>query len=221
MIVAAEPSLIVSRETRERLNVYLAELRRWQAIKNLVGPKTLDDAWNRHIVDSLQLASLASGRIWADLGSGAGLPGIVLAIADPDLHIHLVESDQRRCAFLGHVSRLLDLSVTIWSERIETAVLKLVPVPHVVTARALARLSDLLAYSENMLKAGSIGLFLKGLDHVAELTEARRCWTFDADIIPSRTSTEGGIIRVHRFEGRHAAEANSSDQSRQMIGEMP
>lgn len=207
--MSEEPALVVSRETRERLDLYLAELRRWQSIKNLVGPKTLDDAWNRHIVDSLQLASLATGRIWADLGSGAGLPGLILAIADPNLHVHLIESDQRRCAFLRHVSRLLGLSVTIWSERIEVVTARLDPAPHVVTARALARLSDLLAYSENMLKAGSIGLFPKGRDYAAELTEARRSWTFKADIVPSRTDAEGRIIRVHRFEGRRPVEASS------------
>ena len=119
--MAGQAGPSVSRETRERLNIYLAELRRWQNIKNLVGPKTLEGAWTRHIVDSLQLAPLAGGRVWADLGSGAGLPGLVLAIADPDLHVHLVESDERRCAFLRHVARLMSLSVTIWNDRIEIA----------------------------------------------------------------------------------------------------
>ncbi len=202
----AGTDIVVSRETHQRLEIYLSELRRWQSIKNLVGPKTLSDAWNRHVADSLQLSSLAPGRIWADLGSGAGLPGLVLAIADPDLHVHLVESDQRRCAFLRHIGRLLSLSVTIWSERIEAVVDRLAPTPQVVTARALARLTDLLAYSENMLTAGAIGLFPKGRDHVAELTEARQSWRFEADIIPSRTDPDGRIVRVHRFEGRHAAE---------------
>lgn len=202
---ASQPDIAVSRETRERLDVYLTELRRWQGIKNLVGPKTLDDAWNRHIVDSLQLASLAPGRVWADLGSGAGLPGLVLAIAHPDLHIHLVESDQRRCAFLRHIARLLSLSVTIWNERIEVASDRLIPAPDVVTARALARLPDLLTYSEKMLRAGAIGLFPKGRDHAAELTEARRSWTFEADLIPSRTDQDGRIVRVYRFEGGRVA----------------
>lgn len=196
----------VSRETRERLEVYLAELRRWQSIKNLVGPKTLDDAWTRHVADSLQLAAFASGSVWADLGSGAGLPGLVLSIADPDLHVHLVESDGRRCAFLRHIARLMFLSVTIWNDRIEIATARLTPKPDVVTARALARLPDLLAYSENLLKAGAIGLFPKGRDHAAELTEARQYWTFEADIIPSRTDPDARIVRVHGFKGRRASE---------------
>lgn len=212
--MASEPDLIVSRETRDRLDIYLAELRRWQTIKNLVGSKTLDDAWNRHIVDSLQLATLAPGRVWADLGTGAGLPGVVLAIADPRLHVHLVESDQRRCAFLRHVSHLLSLSVTIWNERIEVAADRLDPAPDVVTARALAPLTDLLGFGENMLKAGAIGLFPKGRDHAAELTEARRSWTFEADLVPSRTDADGRIVRVHGFEGRRIVDRDSSDPIR-------
>lgn len=208
--MSLKSAIEVSRETRERLDIYLAELRRWQSVKNLVGPKTLDDAWNRHVVDSLQLASLAQGEVWADLGSGAGLPGIVLAIAHPNLRVHLIESDGRRCAFLRHMARLLSLPVTIWNERIEVVTRRLQPEPNVVAARAVARLSELLAYSENMLKAGAIGLFPKGRDHEAELTEARRSWTFDADIIPSRTDPDGRILRIHRFEGRRAAEPKSS-----------
>lgn len=205
-----DPIPSVSRETRERLETYLSELRRWQRVKNLVGVKTLNDAWTRHVVDSLQLAPLATGRVWLDLGSGAGLPGLVLAIADPDLHVHLIESDGGRCAFLRHIARLLSLSVTIWNERIEIATGRLSVKPDVVTARALARLPDLLGYSENLLKAGAIGLFPKGRDHLTELTDARRCWTFDADIIPSRTDPDARIVRVHRFEGRRASETKLS-----------
>lgn len=203
--MTADIPVTVSRETRERLDVYLAELRRWQGIKNLVGPSTLADAWNRHIADSLQLAAFAPGTNWVDLGSGAGLPGLVLSIADPELRIHLVESDARRCSFLRHVARVLSLSVTIWNERIEDVVDRLGPVD-VVTARALAPMSRLLGYSENMLKAGAIGLFPKGRSHASELTEARQSWRFDADVIPSRTATEGRIVRVNRFHGRQSPE---------------
>jgi 16S rRNA (guanine527-N7)-methyltransferase len=105
-----KPSAVdVSRETREKLELLERELRRWQEIKNLVGPATLDRIWDRHIVDSLQLLDLApEARTWLDLGSGAGFPGLVLAIAGAErgLRVHLVESNSRKCAFLRHVVRL-------------------------------------------------------------------------------------------------------------------
>ena len=192
----------VSRETRDALEVYVRELRRWQVVKNLVGPRTLDDVWTRHVADSLQLAPLGPGGVWADLGSGAGLPGLVIAIARPGTLVHLIESDRRKCAFLRQAARLCGASVRIWDERIETAAAKLDPVPDIVTARALATLDKLLELSEPLLRNGAIGLFPKGRDHRSELTHAAECWKFSADLIPSRTDPEGSILRIRDFAGR-------------------
>jgi 16S rRNA (guanine527-N7)-methyltransferase len=195
----------VSRETAARLDVFAAELTRWQAVKNLVGRGTLDQIWTRHIADSLQLLDLAGGHRWADLGSGAGLPGLVLGIAAlderPDMHVDLVESNARKCAFLRHMARLTGAPVTVHQGRLE-AVLGRLPHADVVTARALAPLSDLIRWSEELLKTGTVGLFPKGRDADVELTEARKSWRFEADVIPSRTDSEARIVRIRSLHGQ-------------------
>jgi 16S rRNA (guanine527-N7)-methyltransferase len=192
----------VSREIRGKLDLYAGELRRWQRIKNLVGPKTLDEIEIRHFVDSLQLAVLADGEVWADLGSGAGFPGLVLAIGRPGTFVHLVESDSRRCAFLRHVARLVSAPAKVWEGRIEQVLPMLDPVPHVVTARALASLDQLLDMSEQLLMAGATGLFPKGRDYAAELTKAEESWRFQADAVPSCVEPDGRILRIRHFGGR-------------------
>jgi len=198
------PSAVdVSRETREKLELLERELRRWQAIKNLVGPATLDRIWDRHIVDSLQLLDLApEARTWLDLGSGAGFPGLVLAIAGAErgLRVHLVESNSRKCAFLRHVVRLAGAPATIHEARLEAVIPGFVGRADVVSARALAALPLLLEWTEPLLKAGTIGLFPKGRDAEIELTEARKRWTFAADILPSRTDSEARILRITSIE---------------------
>jgi 16S rRNA (guanine527-N7)-methyltransferase len=186
----------VSRETAGRLILYVEELRRWQRVTNLVGPKTLAEAWDRHIADSLQLADLAQGEVWADLGTGAGLPGLVLAIARPEIQVHLVESDGRKCAFLRQVARLTGASATIWDGRIEAVLPQLEPRPQIVVSRALAALPKLLGLAAPLLTKGTTGLFPKGRGYEAELTDARRSWRFTCDILPSRTDPEGRILRV-------------------------
>jgi 16S rRNA (guanine527-N7)-methyltransferase len=196
-------ALNVSRETTERLQLLETELRRWQAIKNLVGPATLDHIWDRHIVDSLQLLDLApEARVWVDLGSGAGFPGLVLAIAGAErgLKVHLVESNSRKCAFLRHIARLTGVSATVHEARLETVVPGFIGKADVVSARALASLTMLLDWTEPMLKAGTIGLFPKGRDAEIELTEARKRWTFEADILPSRTDSDARILRITSIE---------------------
>ncbi len=197
------PPLDVSRETKERLDLLERELRRWQAIKNLVGPGTLDHVWDRHIVDSLQLLDLApAARIWLDLGSGAGFPGLVLAIAGAErgLQVHLVESNSRKCAFLRHIARLTGVQATVHEARLETVIPDFVGRADVVSARALASLAMLLDWTAPLLKAGTIGLFPKGRDVEIELTEARKKWTFEADILPSRTDSEARILRITSIE---------------------
>ena len=187
----------VSRETRALLETYVAELRRWQRVTNLVGPATLQQVWSRHIADSLQLSGLAAGRTWVDLGTGAGLPGLIIALADPGRLVHLVESDARKCAFLHEVVRRTGASATIHRGRIETIIDGLDPRPAVVTARALAPLSILLGFSETLLRTGAIGLFPKGRDYADELTEARKSWRFSVDILPSQTDSAARILRVY------------------------
>ena len=195
----------VSRETRSKLEIYEAELRRWQRVKNLVGPSTLDEVWTRHFADSLQLAGLVEGEVWADLGSGAGFPGVVIAIARPGTQVHLVESDSRKCAFLRHVARATGASARVWEGRIETVLPKLDPVPDVVTARALASLDDLLGLAAPLLMRGAVGLFPKGQDHRSELTKAAESWRFEADAIPSAVDPDGRILRIRRFDGRNSS----------------
>jgi 16S rRNA (guanine527-N7)-methyltransferase len=192
----------VPRETRDRLEMYVAELRRWQAVTNLISARTLPEVWSRHIADSLQLADLADGQIWADLGSGAGFPGLALAIARPGIRlVHLIEADSRRCAFLRHVARVTAAPAQVWDGRIESVLSHIQPRPDVVTARALAPLPELLALAENVLIAGATGLFPKGREYELELTAARKCWRFEVDVIPSRTDSDARILRVRQFGG--------------------
>lgn len=193
----------VSRETREKLELLERELRRWQNVKNLVGPATLDRIWDRHIVDSLQLLDLVpEAKIWVDLGSGAGFPGLVLAIAGQErgLKVHLVESNSRKCAFLREIARLTGAQATVHAARLESVIPDFVGKADVVSARALASLTQLLEWTEPMLKAGTIGLFPKGRDAEIELTEAQKRWTFEADILPSRTDSEARILRITSIE---------------------
>ena len=201
MVTASD--LNVSRETFEKLELLERELRRWQAIKNLVGPATLTQIWDRHIVDSLQLLDLApEAKTWLDLGSGAGFPGLVLAIAGAErgLAVHLVESNSRKCAFLRHVARLTEAPATIHEARLETIIPQFVGRADIVSARALASLTKLIEWTEPLLKAGTTGLFPKGRDVDAELTEASRSWKLGTEILPSQTDSSARILRITSIE---------------------
>jgi 16S rRNA (guanine527-N7)-methyltransferase len=189
----------VSRETIERLDVLVAELTKWQRIKNLVGPATLDEVWTRHIADSLQLLALApEAKTWLDLGSGAGFPGLVIAIAGAEraLAVSLVESNSRKCAFLRQAARLAGVKVIVHESRLGTIVPNYVGKADIVSARALAPLADLLAWTEPLLTTGTIGLFPKGRDAAVELTLAEQSWTFKAETLPSLTDSEARIFRI-------------------------
>jgi 16S rRNA (guanine527-N7)-methyltransferase len=195
----------VSRETAAHLDLLAQELRRWQAVKNLVGPGTLDHIWTRHIADSLQLLDLApDAKRWLDLGSGAGFPGFVLGIAALErsgMSVDLVESNGRKCAFLRHVVRLTRAPATVHAARVEAIIHRFTGI-EVVTARALAPLSQLLAWAEPLLTTGSLGLFPKGREVAAELTEAAKSWRFEAELVPSRTDSEARIVRIHSLKAR-------------------
>lgn len=200
----------VSRETLAHLIVYNELLQKWQRRINLVGPATLGDAWNRHFLDSAQLfpliAAALKGRrglaVLYDLGSGAGFPGLVLALmaagAPPPLEVHLVESDQRKAAFLGEVCRATGLArrVTIHATRINALPRERLPRADIVTARALAPLAELLEFAAPLLAPDAIGLFLKGAKAGDELTQAGKHWKMRLERLPSRTDPSGTILRV-------------------------
>ena len=196
----ALPLLSVSRETMDCFDLYVGLLQRWQTIKNLVGPGTMSSLWTRHIVDSAQLANFApEARIWVDIGSGAGFPGLVIAILlaeRPGFHLHLVESNGRKVAFLREVARTLKLPVTVHDCRIEAAFQLLPEQIDCLTARALAPLKELLDMQVKLTKNPCIGLFLKGQDVDAELTEAAKYWNIQAKIHQSVTDPSGRIVEV-------------------------
>lgn len=184
----------VSRETRDRLAAYADLVRRWQPKINLVGPSTLDDIWRRHILDSAQLMPLLpeGTRTLVDLGSGAGFPGLVLAVMGvPD--VHLVESDTRKATFLREAARVSGTTVTVHARRIDA-----VPAiaADVVTARALAPLVELLAWAHRFVGSRGVALLPKGQHAEDEMTDAARQWVMAVERLPSRTDANGTILRV-------------------------
>ena len=194
----------VSRETLARLDTFVAMLLRWQTIKNLVAPSTLSTIWTRHILDSAQIFPLfPDARIWVDMGSGAGFPGLVIAILSmdhPGSHIHLIESNGRKASFLREVARELALPVTVHNERIEVVRKNLPKTCDCVTARALAPLNELLTFQHRYLEIHNPSAFLKGQDIEEELTLAAKYWNIDLELVPSITNPDGQIVRVHHAE---------------------
>lgn len=176
------------------LQTYVALLEKWQAKINLVGPKTLPDVWSRHIMDSAQVWPLlpdGTTRL-VDFGSGAGFPGLVLAIMGVP-QVTLVESDQRKGAFLGEVIRATGCGATVLSERIEA----LEPWDaDVVTARALAPLSKLLEYSVPFLQRGAKGIFLKGKNIEEEFADAKKLWHIIYTLNKSRVDDESWVVEI-------------------------
>ncbi|WP_022693791.1 16S rRNA (guanine(527)-N(7))-methyltransferase RsmG [Ponticaulis koreensis] len=186
----------VSRETFEKLCRYHDLLLLWSKTHNLIGPRERSELWDRHFVDCIQVWPLVrEGRVILDIGTGAGLPGIVMACcADPEVHeIVLVESLSKRCAFLRTVVRELDLPATIENSRVEDVSRETV---NFVTARAVTDLTGLIQYSEKWLKNSAVGVFLKGKNWKTELTEAQSYWTFKSDVTPSVSDSDGVIFSV-------------------------
>lgn len=192
--------LSVSRETETRLDWLVAELLRWQRIKNLVAPSTLDQVWTRHVLDSWQLLRWAPGAgPWMDLGSGGGFPGLVVAIERTERQAGrtiLVESNGRKAAFLRHVVAALRLDAEVRAERIETVLQGWSAPLAVVSARALAPLAQLLQWTHGLLRNGAVGIFPKGQDVEAELSEASRYWSFDVETHSSVSDPKGTILVV-------------------------
>lgn len=211
----------VSRETLGRLGCYDALLGQWQRTINLVAPSTLADAWERHFADSAQLLGLAppSARRWLDLGSGAGFPGMVLAILlaeHGDARVALLESDQRKAAFLREVARKTGVTVDIHCERIEKPATQAKLVSRetaesggwdVITARALAPMPRLLELAAPYFSQDTVGLFLKGREAQAEIAAAQERWAFAAELHPSLTDDDGRIVVVRALRAKREGDS--------------
>ncbi len=196
----------VSRETWGRLEVFVALLERWQSAQNLVGARTLETVWTRHVADSLQAVPLLGGAcVIADLGSGAGFPGLVVAIACAERtasdrpQVHLIESNKRKAAFLQTVARETGVNVVVHACRAEGALSELAENPtgvDLVTARALAPFDELLELAEPALSRGAAALFHKGRGSELELAQASRYWNFEVTRMRSLVSSDSVILRL-------------------------
>jgi len=191
----------VSRETLRRLEAYIELLGSWNPRINLVGAASLADVWRRHVLDCGQLIRHIDPavRVLVDLGSGAGLPGLILAILGVP-EVHLIETDQRKAAFLREAARVTNTGVTIHARRAET-----VPAlpADVVTARALAPLSQLLALCAPFVRPETVCLFLKGESARDELTEAQKKWIMRTQLLASLADPTGHILRVEGLRVAH------------------
>ncbi|MDI6623244.1 MAG: 16S rRNA (guanine(527)-N(7))-methyltransferase RsmG [Brevundimonas sp.] len=186
------------------LEAFIERLADANAVMNLIGPATLPGVWNRHVWDSAQLLDLApEARTWADLGAGAGFPGVVLAIlmkGRPDAHVWLIDSLGKRCRFLQEMVDALALPATVINGRAEEQALKV----DVVTARAVAPMEKLLGYAQPYLQRGAQGVFLKGEKAEAELIEARKVWHFESSLSVSRSDPRGRIVSVRSLRRVHS-----------------
>jgi 16S rRNA (guanine527-N7)-methyltransferase len=196
----------VSRETLTDFERYAALLARWQKAQNLVARGTLDQVWERHFADSAQLLALApDARRWLDLGSGAGFPGMVVAIllkGQEGARVDLVEANARKCAFLDTVRRETGAPARVHALRIEEAANRLEGPFDAVTARALAPLVELLPLIAPFLTVHTRALLPKGRDVASELTEASRYWIIDYETFESLTDSQARILMVHAIERR-------------------
>lgn len=189
----------VSRETVGRLRVHLDMVRKWNQAINLVSRSTQADGWTRHTRDSAQVLALASESpgLWVDFGTGGGFPGLVVAILlaerAPACRVRLVESDLRKATFLREAARTCGISVDVVTERAES----LSPAKaDVVSARALAPLSDLCALAHRHLAPGGRAIFLKGREHLAELDLASQQWAFTSIVRPSITDPTAAVVAL-------------------------
>lgn len=198
----------VNQSVFEKLKVYEQMLHKWQKSMNLVAPSTLADAWVRHFEDSMQLAPHMHGaKVLVDVGSGAGFPGLVLAVCLPDTKVHLIESDGKKAAFLSAVSREIGLeNANIHLGRIE----KNLPAlrADIVSARALASLRSLLQLTKSQWErdeAPACLLFPKGADFAKEIAEAEESYEFELKIEPSRTDKDARILCISNVRTRRVA----------------
>ncbi|WP_299780000.1 16S rRNA (guanine(527)-N(7))-methyltransferase RsmG [uncultured Roseobacter sp.] len=194
--------LNVSRETLDRLSCFHDLLTKWNPKINLVSKASLAEVWDRHIRDSAQMYPLADTcRNWVDMGSGGGLPGLVITIIarelNPDLHVTMIESDMRKATFLRTVIRELGLTATVLTSRIEQTD----PLDaDVLSARALADLSSLLSFADHHLNPNGHALFFKGETWQKEVDEARKAWSFDLVSHTSKTNPNAAILEVREIK---------------------
>ena len=190
----------VSRETLERFETWRRLLEETSAHTNLVGRGTLTEFWHRHALDSWQVFELMpEARRWADLGAGAGFPGLAIAFALMERHagkghVLMVDSVAKKMAFVNQVIRETKAPAIARADRVES--IHPVPEVDVVTARAMAPLGKLLGYVHPFVDKGAVALLPKGARYKEELTEARKSWTFEAEVLPSRTSPEAAILKI-------------------------
>ena len=198
----------VSRETSERLDTFVELLLSWQRTTNLIAASTIPHLWTRHIADSLQLLDLApDARVWVDLGSGAGFPGLAIAIAlaeKPGAMVHLIDSNKKKAAFLREAQRVTGAPAEVHTQRIEDFANSFTAPLDAVTARAVAPLKLLLNQSFPLLgKSGAMGLFPKGQHAELELKEVRAVktsWKMNATLVPSRTDPAARIVVIRDVE---------------------
>lgn len=195
----------VSRETLARLETFVGLLLQWQKTTNLISPTTIPNLWTRHVADSLQLLDLApTAKSWVDFGSGGGFPGIPVAcvLADrPGATVHLVESNGKKAAFLREAIRVTGIPAVVHAERIEDCGDSFGDKVDVVSARALAPLKILCDQAFPLIAKGAVGLFPKGQDVAAELTEAAKYWNIQPQLHQSRTG-DGWIVELTSVERR-------------------
>ncbi|WP_189484885.1 16S rRNA (guanine(527)-N(7))-methyltransferase RsmG [Asticcacaulis endophyticus] len=194
----------VKHEAIEDLTRFQQVLADKNAVMNLVGPATVPHYWSRHVLDSAQLLNHApDAKIWADLGAGAGFPGVVLAIllkhaepSDITPHVYLIDSLTKRCVFLSEVVKALDLPATVINDRAENIKLEV----DVVTARAMAPLPKLLGFAEGFFKRGAQGWFLKGENVDSELMEAEKAWQFASNKYSSLSDPRGRVVHIRSLK---------------------
>ena len=201
----------VSRETERRLELFVDLLLLWQEKVNLVSKQTLPLLWSRHVADSLQLVALApDARVWADLGSGGGFPGIAIACAlaeKPGSQVYLIESNGKKAAFLREAVRVTGIPAKVHLMRAEKFGESCAETIHAVTARALSPLKTLCDQAFPLISRGALGIFPKGQDVDVELTEAAKYWTLEASKVPSKTSPEGCIVVIRGLKALKSPEA--------------
>jgi 16S rRNA (guanine527-N7)-methyltransferase len=206
----------VPRETEVRLDRYVDLLLEWQAKTNLVAASTLPNLWTRHISDSLQLLALApSAKVWTDLGSGGGFPGVVLACALAETSgamVHLIERNAKKAAFLREAIRVTASPGTVHLGDIADIVDRFAGPVDCVTARAVAPLHQLIGFAEPLVRRGAKALFLKGQDVEAELTEAARYWIIKPKLHSSRSGGQGWIVEVDHLERRNQSATANGDR---------
>ncbi|MBB3235925.1 16S rRNA (guanine(527)-N(7))-methyltransferase RsmG [Phyllobacterium endophyticum] len=192
----------VSRETVDNLQAFEELFRKWSTAINLASPSSLEELWDRHILDSAQLFNMApAAQTWLDLGSGGGFPGVVLAIMlknRPGAHIDLVESNGKKAAFLRTALGRFTAPGLVHAARIDT-MWKRIPTPEIITARALAPLGRLFELAEPWLTSGATALFQKGRDYQREIEESRDAWAFDLVERGSAVDKDSVVLQIENL----------------------